>query len=192
MVLSQFLKPWRWKHEEELNSLTEAMDMINQTSIEIEKIIGSIEKIASQTNLLALNASIEAARAGEAGRGFAVVADQIGQLAADSARSAVSTRALIVKSMEEISHGTQITEKTVTAIHSIISSMKEFAESTRMASEASQNQAAMFKQIEMGIEQISKVVENNSAAAQETSATSQELSAQAEGLKEETDRFQLL
>lgn len=180
------------KSEEDLNSLTEAMDMINQTSIEIEKIIGSIEKIASQTNLLALNASIEAARAGEAGKGFAVVADQIGQLAADSARSAVSTRALIVKSMEEINNGTQITEKTVTAIHNIISDMKNFADSTKAASEASQNQANMFKQIEMGIEQISRVVESNSAAAQETSATSQELSAQAEGLKEETERFQLL
>ncbi len=180
------------KTNDDLSSLTNAMDLINQTSIEIEKIIGSIEKIASQTNLLALNASIEAARAGEAGRGFAVVADQIGQLAADSARSAVSTRALIVKSMEEINHGTQITEKTVAAIHNIITSMHEFAESTKAASEASQNQANMFKQIEMGIEQISKVVENNSAAAQETSATSEELSAQAEGLKEETDRFQLL
>ena len=180
------------KSQDDLNSLTDAMDKINQTSIEIEKIIGSIEKIASQTNLLALNASIEAARAGEAGKGVAVVADQIGQLAADSARSAVNTRALIVKSMEEINNGTQITEKTVAAIHGIIASMKEFAESTKMASEASQNQANMFKQIEMGIEQISKVVENNSAAAQETSATSQELSAQAEGLKEETSRFKLL
>lgn len=180
------------RSEEDLNSLTEAMELINQTSIEIEKIIGSIEKIASQTNLLALNASIEAARAGEAGRGFAVVADQIGQLATDSARSAVSTRALIVKSMEEINHGTQITEKTVTAIHNIIENMHEFANATKMASESSQKQADMFKQIEMGIEQIAKVVENNSAAAEETSATSQELSAQAEGLKEETDRFQLL
>lgn len=180
------------RSEEDLNSLTEAMELINQTSIEIEKIIGSIEKIASQTNLLALNASIEAARAGEAGRGFAVVADQIGLLASDSARSAVNTRALIVKSMDEINHGTQITEKTVQSIHNIIDKMNEFAETTKMASESSQKQADMFKQIEMGIEQISKVVESNSAAAEETSATSQELSAQADGLKQETEKFQLI
>ena len=179
------------KSQKSLSELTTAMESINTTSLEIQNIIGSIEDIASQTNLLALNASIEAARAGEAGRGFAVVADQIGILAADSARSAVNTRKLIVKSIEEIKNGNQITEKTVAVLQEILVKMKEFAEIAKEVSYNSRQQADMLKQVEMGIEQISMVVQNNSASAQETSATSQELSAQSEHLKTQVDKFQL-
>ena len=180
------------KSQESLAELTTAMESINVTSLEIQNIIGSIEDIASQTNLLALNAAIEAARAGEAGRGFAVVADQIGILASDSARSAVNTRQLIVKSMEEIKNGNQITEKTVTVLQEILVKMKEFAEIAKEVSYNSRQQADMLKQVEMGIEQISMVVQNNSASAEETSATSQELSAQSEHLKIQVDKFQLV
>lgn len=178
--------------QEDLQSLTNAMDRISVTSKEIENIIASIEDIASQTNLLSLNASIEAARAGEAGKGFAVVADQIGKLAADSAQSAVDTRELIVKSLEEIENGNKITQKTVESIEGILSSMKEFALSAKESSDSSKNQADMLDQIEQGIEQISKVVQNNSSSAQETSATSEELSAQSEALKDQVSNFKLL
>lgn len=178
--------------QDDLHSLTSAMERISETSKEIENIIASIEDIASQTNLLSLNASIEAARAGEAGKGFAVVADQIGKLASDSAQSAVDTRKLIAKSLEEIDTGNKITQKTVAAIEGILMSMKDFAESAKEASESSKDQADMLKQVEQGIEQISRVVQNNSASAQETSATSEELSAQAEGLKEQVSKFKLL
>lgn len=178
--------------QEDLQSLTTAMSLITDTSKEIENIIASIEDIASQTNLLSLNASIEAARAGEAGKGFAVVADQIGKLASDSAQSAVDTRQLIAKSLEEIENGNKITEKTVKAIEGILTSMKTFADSAKDASDASRDQADMLKQVEQGIEQISRVVQSNSASAQETSATSEELSAQAEDLKEQVSKFKLL
>lgn len=180
------------KSQEDLKELTNAMERINDTSKEIENIIASIEDIASQTNLLSLNASIEAARAGDAGRGFAVVADQIGKLAADSASSAVNTRNLIAKCIDEIESGNRITEKTVESIKGILVSMNEFAQMAKASSETSHDQADMLKQVEQGIEQISKVVQNNSAAAQETSAASEELSAQAEGLKQQVEKFQLL
>lgn len=179
------------KSQSELAELTEAMQHINETSLEIRNIIASIEDIASQTNLLALNASIEAARAGEAGRGFAVVADQIGKLAADSAQAAVNTRDLIGKSMDEIENGNRITEKTVQSINDILVAMTEFAEITKQVSATSNQQADMLKQVEVGIEQIAGVVQNNSASAEETSATSQELSSQSELLKQQVSRFQL-
>ena len=174
-----------------MNELIQAMENITETSKEIENIIAAIEDIASQTNLLSLNASIEAARAGEAGRGFAVVADQIGKLANDSAQSAVSTKELIVKSLEEIEKGNKIVNDTMETIGNILESMEAFAENANGAAEASRNQADMLEQIEQGIEQISTVVQSNSAASEETSAISEELSAQAISLREMVAAFKL-
>ena len=179
------------KSREDLKELTDAMERISSTSMEIQNIIGSIEDIASQTNLLSLNASIEAARAGEAGKGFAVVADQIGKLAGDSAKAAVNTRDLIEKALQEIESGNQITEKTVTALNGILEAMNSFADVAKTSSTNSNEQADMLKQIEQGIEQISGVIQSNSASAEETSATSQELSAQSEGLKNLVGKFKL-
>ena len=174
-----------------MNELTQAMQTITDTSKEIENIIAAIEDIASQTNLLSLNASIEAARAGAAGRGFAVVADQIGKLANDSAQSAISTKELIVKALEEIEKGNKIVSDTMDTIGAVLESMQQFAESAKGAAESSRTQANMLEQIESGIDQISTVVQNNSAASEETSAISEELSAQAISLREMISVFKL-
>lgn len=176
---------------EDIGMLTEAMGRISSTSKEIENIIETIEDIASQTNLLSLNASIEAARAGEAGRGFAVVADQIGKLASDSAQSAVMTRELIGKSLEEIQRGNEITSKTAESLKEVIERMRQFSDIAFETNKTSKSQADMIQEVEQGIEQIAGVVQDNSAAAQETSATSEELSAQSENLKELVEKFQL-
>lgn len=177
--------------QESMQRLVGAMENISNVANEIQNIIAAIEDIASQTNLLSLNASIEAARAGEAGKGFAVVADQIGKLASDSAQSAVETRQLIGKALEEIENGNSITKQTVDALQNIIQSMNTFAVLAKDSSASSTTQAEMLQQIQLGIEQIASVVQNNSAAAQETSATSEELSAQSENLKSMVSQFKL-
>lgn len=176
---------------EEMEELTRAMERIIVTSKNIENIITEIEDIASQTNLLSLNASIEAARAGEAGRGFAVVADQIGKLASDSAKSAVNTRELIGKSIEEIDNGNHITTRTAEALKTVTEGIKMLAGTSKETSRISKSQSETMKQIEQGIEQISEVVQGNSASAEETSATSEELLAQSESLKELAGQFTL-
>ena len=179
------------KSRQEMDELVAAMGRITDTSKEIEKIIATIEEIASQTNLLSLNASIEAARAGEAGRGFAVVAQQVGKLAADSAQSAVLTRTLVSKSLEEISAGNEIAQRTMEAIAYVLESMEQFAMMAASSADASKTQAMMLGEVHTGIEQITTVVENNSASAQETSAVSEELTAQAESLKGMVEAFEL-
>ena len=179
------------KSRKEMDELVAAMERITATSKEIEKIIATIEEIASQTNLLSLNASIEAARAGEAGRGFAVVAQQVGKLAADSAQSAVMTRNLVSKSLEEIAVGNDIAQRTMVAIADVLESMEQFAMMAASSADASKTQAVMLSEVHTGIEQITSVVENNSASAQETSAISEELAAQAESLKGMVEAFEL-
>lgn len=176
---------------EEMSELEQAMKRINETSKEIEQIIGEIEDIASQTNLLSLNASIEAARAGEAGRGFAVVADQIGKLASDSAQSAINTKELINKSIEEISNGNNITARTAEALTKVTEGIRMLAATSKETSDLSGTQAETMRQIQQGVEQISGVVQSNSASAQETSATSEELSAQSQNLEALVGQFRL-
>lgn len=177
--------------QQSMQELVKAMENISNVSMEIQNIIGAIEDIASQTNLLSLNASIEAARAGEAGKGFAVVADQIGRLASDSAQSAVETKQLIDKSLEEIQNGNAITQKTVTILEGVIDKMRAFADMARTVSDSSGSQVEMLNQVQDGIEQIANVVQSNSAAAEETSATSEELSAQSENLNSLVGQFRL-
>ncbi len=176
---------------EQMKLLTKEMENITDISKEIANIITAIEDIASQTNLLSLNASIEAARAGEAGRGFAVVADQIGKLASDSAASAVSTRQLIEKTLEEIGKGNESTIKTSEAFEKIIDDMKEFAVVAKNTRENAEGQAEALEQITDGIEQISGVVQNTAASAQESTAISEQLSGEAKQMAKLVHRFQL-
>ena len=70
-----------------VDSTTNTMNKLGESSREIGDVIKLITSIAEQTNLLALNATIEAARAGDAGKGFAVVADEVKQLAQETARA---------------------------------------------------------------------------------------------------------
>ena len=177
--------------QEEVYHLIDAMDRINSTSKEIENIIADIEDIASQTNLLSLNASIEAARAGEAGKGFAVVADQIGNLAASSGQSAVHTRELIAKALEEVSNGSRITMNTAEVLKKVLSSMDGIKENAKNSSTGSQLQAKMMKEVLQGIEQVSAIIQTNSAMAQQTSATSEELTSQSETLNSMVSSFKI-
>lgn len=179
-------------HEKEkMEELTAEMKRIMEISKEIENIITAIEEIASQTNLLSLNASIEAARAGDAGRGFAVVADQIGKLAADSAQSAVNTRELIGKTLEEIEKGNEITASVSVAFANVIEEMMRFAESSQQTNENVKSQAQVLEQVEEGIDQISMVMQNTAAASEECTAISENLSEEAVRLDELVREFKL-
>ena len=176
---------------EQMDILKDEMAKITAISQEIANIITAIEDIASQTNLLSLNASIEAARAGEAGRGFAVVADQIGKLASDSAASAVSTRQLIEKTLQEIERGNESTVKTYEAFEQIISDMKVFASLAKGSKETADGQAEALEQISEGIEQISGVVQNTAASAEESAAIGETLLDEAHQMDKLVDKFKL-
>ena len=176
---------------EEMTNLVTSMNRISETSKKIEDIISQIESIASQTNLLSLNASIEAARAGEAGRGFAVVADEIRDLADQSAKSAVDTRALVANTLFEIEEGNKAVTRTSEVLDAVVESIKGIAEQSKLLSESALTQAEAMEQADAGIARISEVVQSNSAASEESSATSEELSAQAMNMNELVSKFQL-
>ena len=68
-----------------LGQVNEKVHRMNESVVEISRLLQGIEDVADQTHLLALNATIEAARAGEAGKGFGVVANEVKQLSKQTA-----------------------------------------------------------------------------------------------------------
>ena len=166
-----------------MHEMVASMLEIKDASMQIDKIIETINDIASQTNLLALNASIEAARAGEAGRGFAVVANQVNQLADQSAEAAKESAVLIKTSVTAVGKGVLLAEETARQLEIIADNSKTITEEVSGIAGTLENQTLEIQQINDGIEQINDVVQTNSATSEECAAASLEMNSEAEHLR---------
>lgn len=179
------------EEDAKMQEVLQAMEQISETSREIEKIIVTINDIASQTNLLALNASIEAARAGEAGRGFAVVADQVSILASQSSEAVKSTTDYIQTALRAVEQGRVTADEAAQKLHDVVANANAITGKVENIASMSNEQAGAVKQINQDIEGITRVLDQNAAASKECSAASEKLAEQTRVLKELILQFEL-
>lgn len=179
------------------SSKTSVMDMVSQTEgtvssmHEIDKILRSIQDIATQTNLLSLNASIEAARAGESGKGFAVVANEVKNLA-DECADASKEISNILKSLTtevkksgvlaselEISTNSQLRtlEDANISVNKIIDGISMVFDSTNRINSEISGLSSVEQDICSTIENLSAISEQNAASSSETASSSSDLMA---------------
>jgi methyl-accepting chemotaxis protein len=169
----------------------------------ISKVLEVIRSIAEQTNLLALNAAIEAARAGDAGRGFAVVADEVRALAHRTQQSTQEIEQMIggiqqgtdsaVSSMQQSNvrarSTLELAKAAGVALEEIASAFTLINERNLVIASASEEQAAVAREVDRNLMNIRDLAMQTSAGANQTSAASQELSRLAVDLNSMVAKF---
>ena len=166
-----------------------AMDGIEESSSQINQIIGVIDEIAFQTNLLALNAGVEAARAGEAGRGFAVVAQEVRALAQRSADAAKEIKVLIANSSAQVDRGVKLVGETGRALTSIAGKVSEIDTLIREIAQSSREQATGLGEVNVAVNQMDQVTQQNAAMVEEATAAAANLRTEAGELERLIARF---
>jgi methyl-accepting chemotaxis protein len=168
-----------------------AMSAIEDSSKQINQIIGVIDEIAFQTNLLALNAGVEAARAGDAGRGFAVVAQEVRALAQRSAEAAKEIKTLISSSTQQVSQGVSLVGQTGEALQRIVVKVGEIdALVTEIAASAAE-QATGLNEVNTAVNQMDQVTQQNAAMVEQSTAATHSLKGETGELVRLIGRFRV-
>ena len=168
-----------------------AMSEIEQSSTQINQIVGVIDEIAFQTSLLALNAGVEAARAGEAGCGFAVVASEVRGLAERSASAAKEIKALIALSQSNVQRGSDQVSLTRDSLSAIAVQVAEANALVRTIAAATREQSVGIGEINVAINQMDQFTQQNAAMVEESTAASHALTNEAGELEGLISRFDL-
>ena len=173
--LSKRLTETSLQGKEALQVSVEMITQIQQSSVEVQKVIKDIQTIARETNMLSMNASIEAAHAGSFGGGFSVVANEVGNLAGESARSAKNIQNSMKEMAEKISQGVDTINNAGKAFMDIASKVEETAGLINTISRATEEQKASADINMNNIQNLLQSIENLNSLTTEQSHQAGEL-----------------
>lgn len=168
---------------EDTNIMGEKIAQLVSLASEVEKIVESVQAIASQTNLLALNASIEAARAGEHGKGFAVVAEEVRVLADNTRDNLSGMRDFVADISKAAEEGKESLDRSVVSTGKMGEKIELVAESVNsnigklknIVIEVGNINSSM-EQIKFSTNEVNQAMENTSKDAQRLAEMTQNVS----------------
>jgi len=167
-----------------MREMSSSMSAIEASSLEIGKIIKTIDEIAFQTNILALNAAVEAARAGEAGAGFAVVAEEVRALAQRSANAAHETSAMIQAALDRTQRGAELCRQVDGSLASIAGKVREVEDIIREVAKGAKEQSQSLHTVNVSVGEIDTVTQNNASQAEASAQAAESLHVSVDGLLE--------
>jgi len=190
---------------ERITEAGQRVDDLNQRSVDISGVLGTIKGIADQTNLLALNAAIEAARAGDQGRGFAVVADEVRALALNTQQETEHIGKIIEALQKGSTEAKQTmtigigqanlvadnTAKTLASLHGAAEHADQTEAMMMQIATATEEQAYVSAEILSNTEVINRMSVENQQAIEHIAAASHELAALSSRLYDFSQGFTL-
>jgi methyl-accepting chemotaxis protein len=191
--------------QENVQGTAEKVQLLGDSSREINNIVDVIAAIAHQTNRLALDAAIQAAMAGDNGRGFGAVAADIRRLA-ERTKDQASMIARIVRGVREdiaalavsmldtqreTSAGTALAQEAGTSLESIFTVVERQAQEIETIYQMTTKQLESSSAVAQIMQEVSNSTQQSSAVTHEVSRNMERLARLAEQLLASVGAFKL-
>lgn len=191
--------------KEKVTRAAEKVQLLEDASQKIARVVKLIGNFAAQTNVLALNASIEAARAGEEGESFKVVADEVRALAHRSTEATREIRRLleeiqgqvgevvssIQEGTEQVAESTELLEQARQRLQVINQVSAEISQLVNDIARASQQQLINSNRVKQVMAEVGTIANNNSQQAEMVAQTFDQLLALSQRLQEQVGKFKV-